>query len=221
MSPARLLTSPSSVTLAPPAVSHRLHLLSREQVGQQIFNDMYRDAVQASEKGDLRQAMEKYLQCIQVLTPPDGVISATNGGNGLHVHLFNQLAKVMMSDQMLEGAEEYSERAADLGEALLKKRRDELKRKPDAAMDEEGEEEEEQEEDEGEKAAPKSKFDDKVRDETERDEVRVHAAVSPRPPSPSDAIVAHTQGYTSAAKCGWCPSFRGHSLSPRAKPYSS
>lgn len=139
-----------------------------EQVGQQIFNDMYRDAVKATEAGDLREAMEKYLQCIQVLTPPDGVITATNGGNGLHVHLYNQLAKVMLADGMLEGAEEYSERAADLGMALLKKRQDLLKQKPQLL----DEEEEEDKASDAAGAAAKEKFNERVRDDTERDEVR-------------------------------------------------
>ena len=143
-------------------------------MGQQIFNDMYRDAVKATEAGDWREAMEKYLQCIQVLTPPEGVITASNGGNGLHVHLYNQLAKVMLADQMLEGAEEYSERAADLGMALLKKRQDLLKQKPQLL----DEEEEEDEASNAAGAAAKEKFNERVRDDTERDEVRGEAFVS-------------------------------------------
>jgi hypothetical protein len=127
---------------------------------------MYRDAVKATEAGDLREAMEKYLQCIQVLTPPEGIITATNGGNGLHVHLYNQLAKVMLGEQMLEGAEEYSERAVDLGMALLKKRQDLLKQKPQL------DEEEEDETSDAGGAAAKEKFNERVRDDTERDEVR-------------------------------------------------
>jgi hypothetical protein len=46
-----------------------------------------------------------------------------------------------------------------------------------------------------------------------------HGAVSRRPPISLDTIAARTEGYTHAAKV-WalCPSFKGHFLSPRAKP---
>ena len=45
-----------------------------------------------------------------------------------------------------------------------------------------------------------------------------HAAVSRRPPNSLDRVVARTRTTRTPREFGICPSFKGHSLSRRAKP---
>jgi hypothetical protein len=45
-----------------------------------------------------------------------------------------------------------------------------------------------------------------------------HMAVSRRPPISHSSIVARAEGYAYDARVWDCPSFKGHFLSPRAKP---
>uniref|UniRef100_A0A7S0R1L3 Uncharacterized protein n=1 Tax=Pyramimonas obovata TaxID=1411642 RepID=A0A7S0R1L3_9CHLO len=100
------------------------------------FKEMYETAALATHHGDLPQAATLYEHCIG-LFGKIGEIRPQNGGNGLHVHLYNQLAEVRLADGHLDEAEYMYNNAVTLALALKKQQ----KKQPGTQKDEESDEE--------------------------------------------------------------------------------